>query len=331
MSVKSEKHLTSTSDDNLDSDINENQFNQANDAVDIEQQESVEEPTFEKGKLTDFDPTLMYLGEVGFAPLLTAEQEIKYGRLVQKGDIKARNQMIESNLRLVVKIARRYTNRGMAFSDLIEEGNIGLIRAVEKYDPERGFRFSTYSTWWIRQTIERAIMNQTRTVRLPVHVVKEMNVYLRAAKALLQKKHGIEPSAEEIANYVDKPVEEVKRSLKLNEERTRSVDVNFGDDGNKTMLDTIADDNNIDPAALHQDDNLKQKLESWLNQLTDKQREIIARRFGLLHYERMTLEQVGRAVDLTRERVRQIQLEGLRRLRRIMEENGIDANILFED
>lgn len=156
------------------------------------------------------DATQLYLGEIGYSPLLTAEEEVFYARRALRGDAASRQRMIESNLRLVVKISRRYSNRGLALLDLIEEGNLGLIRAVEKFDPEKGFRFSTYATWWIRQTIERAIMNQTRTIRLPIHIVKELNVYLRIARELAQKLDH-EPSAEEIAERLDKPVVEVAR------------------------------------------------------------------------------------------------------------------------
>jgi len=170
-----------------------------------------------------FDATRMYLNEIGYSPLLTAEEEVIFARLAQKGDERGRKKMIECNLRLVVKIARRYMNRGLALLDLIEEGNLGLIRAVEKFDPERGFRFSTYATWWIRQTIERAIMNQTRTIRLPIHVVKELNGCLRAARQLAQSLDH-EPNAEDIAELLDKPLNEVNRMLKLNE-RVGSVDV----------------------------------------------------------------------------------------------------------
>jgi len=171
----------------------------------------------------ELDATRMYLSEIGFSSLLTAEEEVYYARRSLKGDESARKRMIESNLRLVVKIARRYMNRGLALLDLIEEGNLGLIRAVEKFDPERGFRFSTYATWWIRQTIERGLMNQTRTIRLPIHVVKEINVYLRAARKLAQKLDR-EPSPEDVAEMLDRPIEDVQRMLGLNE-RVTSVDV----------------------------------------------------------------------------------------------------------
>lgn len=275
------------------------------------------------------DATQMYLGEIGFSPLLSAEEEIYYARLALKGDVNARRRMIESNLRLVVKIARRYINRGLALLDLIEEGNLGLIRGVEKFDPERGFRFSTYATWWIRQTIERAIMNQTRTIRLPIHVVKELNVYLRAARVLTQQLDHA-PSAEEIAEMLDKPVEDVKHMLSLDEKIT-SVDVPIGKDSDKSLLETLADPNNIDPAEMLLDDNLRENIEVWLQQLPEKQSQVLAYRFGLNGEEKATLEEVGRKIGLTRERVRQIQVEALRALRDIMEENGLSGKMIFED
>ena len=274
------------------------------------------------------DATQLYLNEIGFSPLLTPEEEVHFARLAQKGDPAGRKRMIESNLRLVVKIARRYVNRGLSLLDLIEEGNLGLIRAVEKFDPERGFRFSTYATWWIRQTIERAIMNQTRTIRLPIHVVKELNVYLRAARELTQKLDH-EPSAEEIANLLEKPVGEVKRMLGLNE-RVSSVDVSLGPDSDKTLLDTLTDDRPTDPCELLQDDDLSQSIDQWLSDLTDKQREVVVRRFGLRGHESCTLEEVGQEIGLTRERVRQIQVEALKRLREILEKNGLSSDALFQ-
>ena len=274
------------------------------------------------------DATQLYLNEIGFSPLLTPQEEVHFARMAQRGEAAGRKRMIESNLRLVVKIARRYINRGLTLLDLIEEGNLGLIRAVEKFDPERGFRFSTYATWWIRQTIERAIMNQTRTIRLPIHVVKELNVYLRAARELTQKLDH-EPSPEEIANLLEKPVGEVKRMLGLNE-RVSSVDVSLGPDSDKTLLDTLTDERPNDPFELLQDDDLNQSIDQWLGDLSEKQREVVVRRFGLRGHEAATLEEVGQEIGLTRERVRQIQVEALKRLREIFESNGLSGEALFQ-
>lgn len=273
------------------------------------------------------DATQLYLSEIGYSPLLTAEEEVHFARRALKGCEASRKRMIVSNLRLVVKIARRYNNRGLALLDLIEEGNLGLIRAVEKFDPERGFRFSTYATWWIRQTIERAIMNQTRTIRLPIHVVKELNVYLRAARELAQELDH-EPTAEDIALYLDKPIDEVSKMLRLNE-RISSVDTPIGGENDKALLDILADDNESSPEDELQDSNIKQNIVSWLQELNAKQREVLARRFGLMGYEPSTLEDVGAEIGLTRERVRQIQVEGLRRLKDMLSSQGLDLESVF--
>ncbi|MEM7251158.1 MAG: RNA polymerase sigma factor RpoS [Pseudomonadota bacterium] len=276
----------------------------------------------------DMDATRLYLSEIGFSPLLSAEEEVYYARLAQKGEAAARARMIESNLRLVVKIARRYMNRGLALLDLIEEGNLGLIRAVEKFDPERGFRFSTYATWWIRQTIERALMNQTRTIRLPIHVVKEINVYLRAARQLSQSLDR-EPSPEDVAELLDKPIDEVKRMLGLNE-RISSVDMPRSYDNEKSLLDTIPDEQNTDPAVLLQDSDVQGHIDTWLDKLSEKQRAVVERRFGLRGRDIATLEEVGNDLGVTRERVRQIQIEALRRLREILEREGFSVDAVFE-
>ncbi len=276
----------------------------------------------------EMDATRLYLSEIGFSPLLTAEEEVHFARLALRGSEEARHRMIESNLRLVVKIARRYMNRGLALLDLIEEGNLGLIRAVEKFDPERGFRFSTYATWWIRQTIERALMNQTRTIRLPIHVVKEINVYLRAARRLAQTLDR-EPTPEDVAEMLDKPIDEVKRMLGLNE-RVTSVDTPRAHDTDKSLLDSIPDEQNTDPSVLLQDSDVQAHIDLWLSKLNDKQRAVVERRFGLYGREIATLEEVGNELGVTRERVRQIQIEALRRLREILEREGFSFDTVFE-
>jgi RNA polymerase nonessential primary-like sigma factor len=287
--------------------------------ADVADAESIEAAAVYKA----VDPTQMYLGEIGFSPLLSAEEEVHFARLVQKGDKKARARMIESNLRLVVKIARRYYNRGLEFLDLIEEGNLGLLRAVEKFDPERGFRFSTYATWWIRQTIERAIMNQTRTIRLPIHVVRELNSYLTAAREFL-KKENHEANYNDIAKALNKPVEDVKIMMELNEHMVSLDSIVGGESGaGRPLMEAVADKNKTDPLDLLEDESLHENLEACINELNDKQREVICRRFGLDGYDRGTLEEVGRAIGLTRERVRQIQMAGLKSLREVMKRKGI--------
>jgi RNA polymerase nonessential primary-like sigma factor len=298
------------------------------------QDEAEEQASFDRARARtarkvekSLDATQLYLNEIGYSPLLSADEEKYFSRLALSGDEAGRKRMIESNLRLVVKISRRYINRGLTLLDLIEEGNLGLIRAVEKFDPERGFRFSTYATWWIRQTIERAIMNQTRTIRLPIHVVKELNVYLRAARELTQTLDH-EPSAEEIAEMLDKPAADVKRLLRLNE-RVTSMDTPIGKDSDRAVVDTVADAAVCDPSQLLQDSDIRDSIAHWLDELSEKQREVLSRRFGLRGHESSTLEEVGREIGLTRERVRQIQVEALRRLRHIMENQGLSSESLF--
>jgi len=275
------------------------------------------------------DATRLYLGEIGYSPLLTAEEEVYYGRRVINGDEAARKRMIESNLRLVVKISRRYLNRGLPLLDLIEEGNLGLIHAVGKFDPEKGFRFSTYATWWIRQTIERALMNQTRTVRLPIHVVKEINSCLRAAHRLTQDLDR-KPTFAEIADSVEKNHEDVQRVMELNDNVcASSLPSSHG--GERHLLERIADPTErIDPSANIQRQNVKDVLEQWLQCLSGKQRAVVEMRFGLHGFERTTLEKVGAEIGVTRERARQIQLDALARLRKLMESNGIRSEAVFD-
>jgi RNA polymerase nonessential primary-like sigma factor len=270
----------------------------------------------------------MYLKEIGFVPLLTASEEVLYSRKFQQGCERSRHMMIESNLRLVVKISRRYLNRGLELLDLIEEGNIGLMRAVEKFDPELGYRFSTYATWWIRQTIERAIMNQTRTIRLPVHVVKELNIYLRASRKLAQRLDH-DPTPEEIAAEVNKPIKDVLKILSLSE-RVSSIDAQIADQ-DKALIDTVADISTLSPESQTETNNLSSVLEGWLQQLPEKQREVLVRRFGLMHHNEQTLEHIGSEIGLTRERVRQIQVDGLRRLRDLLHQHDLSSDDLFEE
>ncbi|MGH8582928.1 MAG: RNA polymerase sigma factor RpoS [Gammaproteobacteria bacterium] len=278
---------------------------------------------------TDIDVTRLYLNQIGFAPLLNASEEVALGRRSRGGDQEARRRMIESNLRLVVKIARRYLHRGLALLDLIEEGNLGLIRAVEKFDPEKGFRFSTYATWWIRQTIERALMNQTRTVRLPIHVLKEISLYTRAVRRLAQTMDH-EPTVREIARELERPVTEVTHMAGLTARVTLSEAV-AEPDVRRPLLDTLPDEHNLDPALLLQDGDMQRHIDAWLAQLNDKQRAVVERRFGLHQAEIATLDQVGIEIGVTRERVRQIQVEALRRLREILEREGYSVDTLFPE
>jgi RNA polymerase nonessential primary-like sigma factor len=274
------------------------------------------------------DATRLYLAEIGFSPLLTAEEEVYFSRRARRGDEAARKRMIESNLRLVVKIARRYMNRGLPLLDLIEEGNLGLIHAVKKFDPEKGFRFSTYATWWIRQSIERALMNQTRTIRLPIHVIKEINVYLRTARELRQQLDR-EPTVEEISAVLDREPAEVDRMLGLND-RLVTSGTYLGRDGERDLLDMVPDSEESDPSNRVQVDDVHAVLEHWLERLSDKQRAVVERRFGLHGHERATLEEVGEQIGVTRERVRQIQLDALHRLRSIMESHGLSQDSLLD-
>lgn len=297
----------------------------------LEAQEEKEEKSAssEESKVREkaADATQIYLTNIGYSPLLTPEEEVYYSRLAQKGDGKARAKMIVSNLRLVVKIARHYYNRGLDFLDLIEEGNLGLLRAVEKFDPERGFRFSTYATWWIRQTIERAIMNQTRTIRLPIHVVRELNSYLTAARELM-KTQDREPTYHDIANAVHKSIDDVKDMMELNE-HTVSLDTLVGGDSVNTgrpLMEALADKHKSDPSEILSDERIAELLEGCLHELNEKQREVLCRRFGLGGYDRETLEEVGKSVGLTRERVRQIQMTALKTLREIMVKKGVGSS-----
>jgi RNA polymerase nonessential primary-like sigma factor len=278
------------------------------------------------------DPTRLYLNEIGNSKLLTAAEEVSISRRVQKGDESARHRMIESNLRLVVKIARRYINRGLPLLDLIEEGNLGLIHAVKKFDPERGFRFSTYATWWIRQTIERAIMNQARTVRLPIHIIKDINACMRASRALSQNLETT-PTAAEIATYMDRDVAQVTRLLSLRDRVTigstgSSISADAGDE--RGPLDSLPSLAEAEPAQRAQQATVNAIVDSWVYRLNDKQRAVVERRFGLHGCRRLTLEEIGKEIGVTRERVRQIQIDALSNLKNMMESNGVHSDSLLD-
>ena len=272
------------------------------------------------------DPTRLYLSEIGVSPLLTADEEKEFARKAQAGDEAARQRMIESNLRLVVKIARRYINRSLPLLDLIEEGNLGLIHAVKKFDPERGFRFSTYATWWIRQTIERAIMNQSGTVRLPIHIIKDINSCLRAARRL-RNENDTPPTVAEIARHMDRDVEDVERLMALHNRVT--IRAGQAEDDNGPVY-RLAAKRDAEPSRCAQKDLVHDIVDHWVCELSEKQRAVVERRFGLHGYRRATLEQIGAEIGVTRERVRQIQLDALKNLRVMMESNGISGDVILD-
>ena len=273
------------------------------------------------------DVTQHYLNEIGAKPLFSPQEEYGWASLARQGDFVARQKMIEHNLRLVVNIAKHYLNRGIPLLDLIEEGNLGLIHAIENFDPERGFRFSTYATWWIRQSIERAIMNQSRTIRLPVHVVKEINLVLRAIRHL-ELANGREINAEHIAHLIDRPTEDVRRAMALNE-HIASLDAPLEIDPSHTIADAIPDDNVLDPETLLQSTEVGDLIAEWVEQLPEKQRRVLERRYGLGGVEIATLEEIAADLELTRERVRQIQIEALDQLRRAIKRGGVTRETLL--
>lgn len=298
----------------------------------VEKKELAKQELQAEGEFSDkthgVDATQLYLKEIGFSPLLSAQDEVRIGRLVVKGDSLARKKMIESNLRLVVKIARHYYNRGLEFSDLIAEGNLGLLRAVDKFDPEKGFRFSTYATWWIRQNIERAIMNQTRTIRLPIHVLRELNACLVTAKELM-KTQDHEATQSEIAEALNKSIDDVKDRLTLNE-RMLSLDMQVSSDNNqsKSLSDAIPDKSALDPSEIIATDFLHGNLFESLKELNDEEQDVLSRRFGLGMHDKQTLEAVGKVLGITRERVRQIQILALKKLRSLLQKKGIHQDAL---
>jgi RNA polymerase nonessential primary-like sigma factor len=273
------------------------------------------------------DVIQLYFNDIGQNALLTPEEEVRYARAVTRGDFAARQKMIEHNLRLVVNIAKHYIGRGLQLLDLIEEGNLGLIHALEKFDPERGFRFSTYATWWIRQSIERAIMCQSRTIRLPVHVIKELNTVLRAMRHL-ETHSERDPGAEDVAHLVGIPVEDVRRLLSLNERMT-SLDAPLDIDPMLSVGESIPDENTLPPDIRLENAEIERHVHDWLDELGERQRCVIERRYGLNGSEIHTLEQLAQGLNLTRERVRQIQIEALASLRKILRRNGLSRETLL--
>jgi RNA polymerase nonessential primary-like sigma factor len=273
------------------------------------------------------DVIQLYFNDIGQNALLTPEEEVRYARAVTRGDFAARQKMIEHNLRLVVNIAKHYIGRGLQLLDLIEEGNLGLIHALEKFDPERGFRFSTYATWWIRQSIERAIMCQSRTIRLPVHVIKELNTVLRAMRHL-ETHSERDPGAEDVAHLVGIPVEDVRRLLSLNERMT-SLDAPLDIDPMLSVGESIPDENTLPPDIRLENAEIERHVHDWLDELGERQRCVIERRYGLNGSEIHTLEQLAQGLNLTRERVRQIQIEAFASLRKILRRNGLSRETLL--
>jgi len=284
------------------------------------------------GLAADFvaDVAQLYLNEIGQHPLYTADEERDAARAMRAGDFDARQKLIERNLRLVVSIARHYAHRGLALPDLIEEGNLGLMHALDKFDPERGFRFSTYATWWIRQAIERAIVQQARTIRLPAHVVRELSVVQRAMRHL--ENHppadGHDATIDDVAHLIDRPVDDVARLVRL-QEHVLSLDAPLDRDPTVTIADALADEDALSPELLLHHNALERSVSAWLAELPSRQRHVIERRYGLNNAEVATLDALSRELGITRERVRQIQVEALDRLRAKLAAAGLDRDALL--
>lgn len=275
------------------------------------------------------DTTQYYLNQIGTRPLFGAAEELHFATLAKQGDFSARQKMIEHNLRLVVSIAKHYINRGVALLDMIEEGNLGLMHAIDKFEPERGFRFSTYATWWIRQSIERAIMNQARTIRLPVHMVRELNQILRAKYHLESlRRDGRDAAVEDIASLVDRPAEEVQDILALSEHAT-SLDTPLDNDPQSSLMDMLPGDGEEAPDLRAEQHEMSILVRDWLSKLPDKQRIVIIRRFGLDNDDPATLETLADEMGITRERVRQIQQEALIKLKRSFASRGVGRDSLL--
>jgi len=275
------------------------------------------------------DTTQHYLNQIGLRPLLTVAEEVHFATMAKQGDFNSRQKMIEHNLRLVVSIAKHYINRGVVLLDLIEEGNLGLMRAIDKFEPERGFRFSTYATWWIRQSIERAIMNQARTVRLPVHMVRELNQILRAKYHLEAQHHdGKDATAEDIAHLVDRPVEDIQDILALSE-HAASLDAPLDNDPQASLMDMLPGNSDDSPDSRAEHHEMTALVRDWLKRMPEKQRLVIVRRFGLDNDDPATLEELAAEMGVTRVRVRQIQQEALVKLKRALTARGVGKDALL--
>ncbi|MBP2700446.1 RNA polymerase sigma factor RpoS [Photobacterium lucens] len=276
------------------------------------------------------DVVRLYLNDISNKPLLTKEDEIQYSRKFLMGDSSAKKVLVESNLRLVVSIAKKYHAAQMSLNDLIDEGNIGLMTAVDKFDPEKGFRFSTYATWWIKQTIERAIHNQNRTIRLPVHVSKEINTLLRTHRELM-KANNSEPTQDDIAKELNKDINKIS-SLLSSEINVVSLEQTLGDsDNSNTVAYLVADEQIATPGAETDNEDMIKLTSMILDKIPPRDREIICRRYGLMGYEPHTLQEVADSVGLTRERIRQLQIKTLKTLKRSLERENYDLNILFSE
>lgn len=291
--------------------------------------DAVEPATAGKSKSEDehvaADAIKLYLKEIQKSKLLTAEEERELAGLIAQGDDAARDRMIESNLRLVVKIAKRYMNRGLPFLDLIEEGNMGLIKAVEKFKVSKGCRFSTYATWWVRQSIERALVNQSRTIRLPVHVADDINRLVKVSRELVQRLKR-DPSDEEVAEAMGTEVAYVRRMMTLLK-KTYSIEHPMGDNNDYSLIDTIEDKNLADPGSMIEDLDRFAHVLQWMDDLTDNEKEILELRFGLNDREPQTLDTIGRQFGVTRERIRQIEAKSLAKLRKTLEEHVSNGDL----
>jgi RNA polymerase nonessential primary-like sigma factor len=288
--------------------------------------------SFRDSSESSFDPTQIYLADIGCTELLSPEKELELSRKAVSGCRASYEHMIKANLRLVVKIARKYCNRGLDFNDLIEEGNLGLMYALDKFDPERGFRFSTYATWWVRQCIERAIMNQSRTIRLPIHVIKELNTYLRATQSVADAKESIDPQGKNLEGIFDKPAAEIDEILSYKYD-VASLDVVIYEDNETTLSDVVIEKSEGDPSKSLEQANFLMILQRTVEGLPELEREVLVRRFGLMGHDPQTLELVGEDLHMTRERVRQCQIRAIKFMRKSFEDQKLDQYQLnvFED